>query len=86
MLLAAEKFDTRRKLDRDMFQHVVYVSNRVLMILKQDGISWESTTKAGKYVWRLLRVIQAYNHKRRDVTLREIVNIVTEFKSVFIGS
>ncbi len=83
MLLASQKFDVSNMLDRDMFQHVVYVSNRVLMILKQDGIGWDSATEAGKYIWRLFRVMQAYNHKKRDVTLGEIMDIVKEFKSIF---
>lgn len=86
MLVASQKFDVRRKLDRDMFQHVTYVANRSLMILKKDGVGWDSSSRIGKYLWRLVRVTQAYNHKNRDVTLDEIVNIVTEFKSVFTGS
>jgi len=30
-------------------------------------------------------VIQAYNHKNRNVTIEEIQNIVMNFKSVFTG-
>jgi len=86
MLMASIKFDTTRKLDRDMFQHVTYVANRSFAILRDDGVSWESSEQIGKYIWRLLRVMQAYNAKNRDVTLEEIISIVTDFKSVFTGS
>jgi hypothetical protein len=53
------------------------------MILKNDGANKESLVACGKYLWRLFRVAQAYNHKKRDITLSEIVNIVQEFKVVF---
>lgn len=84
--MASQRFDITVKLDRDMFQHVTYVSNRSFAILKDEGVSLESSEKIGKYLWRLFRVTQAYNHKNRDVTLEEILNIVTDFKSVFTGS
>ena len=85
MLIASEKFDVSNKLDRDMFQHVTYVSNRVLMLAKKEGVNRDSVESMGKYLWRLLRVVQAYNHKRRDVSLDEVVQTVNIFKSVFSG-
>lgn len=86
MLAASQQFDVRLKLDRDMFQHVTYVSNRSFAILRNEGLSKESSEKIGKYLWRLFRVTQAYNHKNRDITLEEILNIITDFESVFTGS
>ena len=86
MLAASQQFDVTLKLDRDMFQHVTYVSNRSFYILRDEGFSLESSEKIGKYLWRLFRVTQAYNHKNRDVTLEEIINIVTDFESVFTGT
>jgi len=68
-----------------MFNHVIYVTNRVLLLAKREGVGKESLVKMGKYIWRLLRVMQAYNAKRRDVTLEEIICIVSEFKEVFVG-
>lgn len=85
MSLASEKFDLTNKLDNDMFNHVTYITNRILIIAKKDGISKDTLTQMGKYLWRLLRVTQAYNHKKRDVSLNEILNIALEFKSVFTG-
>lgn len=85
MLIASEKFDVSRKLERDVFQHVVYVSNRVLMLSKKDGINRDSVKLMGKHLWRLLRVIQAYNHKRRDFSLDEVVQATNIFRSVFSG-
>lgn len=85
MILAASKLDLRRKLDNDMFNHIVYVSNRILLLLKKDGLDKETLERAGKYIWRLLRVVQAYNHKKRDVTIKEILDIVEEFKVIFVG-
>lgn len=83
MQIASMKFDLRNQLDNDMFNHVVYVSNRIFMLAKKQGINKESLVDAGKYLWRLFNVLQAYNAKRRDVTLNEIVGIVSEFRSVF---
>jgi len=83
--LASEKFNLRNQLDNDMFNHVIYVTNRVLLLAKRDGVDRESLIQMGKYIWRLIRVMQAYNAKRRDVTLEEIIGIVTEFKAVFTG-
>jgi len=85
MLMASQQFDVTRKLDRDMFQHVTYISNRSFAILRDEGLNKESSEKIGKYLWRLFRVIQAYNHKNRNVTIEEIQNIVMNFKSVFTG-
>ena len=84
-LLAAQVLNLRNKLDNDMFNHVSYVANRCLMELKKEGASKETLVICGKYLWRLFNVVQAYNHKKRDVTLNELVSIVQEFKAVFIG-
>ena len=85
ILLASTKFNLRNKLDNDMFNHIIYVSNRILMLAKRDGIDKKSLEVMGKYIWRLLNVISAYNAKQRDVTLSRIVAIVDDFKSVFTG-
>jgi len=82
-LLADQSLDLHNKLDNDMFNHISYVSNRCLMIIKKEGVDKDSLVECGKYLWRLFRVAQAYNHKKRDVTLGDIVNIVQEFKVVF---
>ena len=84
-LLAAQVLNLRNKLDNDMFNHVSYVANRCLMELKKEGASKETLVTCGKYLWRLFNVVQAYNHKKRDVTLDELVSIVQEFKTVFVG-
>lgn len=68
-----------------MFNHIVYVSNRILLLAKKEGVSRDSLEVMGKYLWRLFRVTQAYNDKQKDVTLNEIVNIVLDFKGVFAG-
>jgi len=85
MLLADEKLDLNNKLDNDMFNHITYVSNRIFMLMKKDGIDKASSIKMGKYLWRLFRVLQAYNEKKREPSLARVVNIVVEFKSVFAG-
>lgn len=86
MLLADDKLDLTNKLDNDMFNHITYVSNRILMIAKKEGVSKDTLTEMGKYLWRLFRVMQAYNHKKREPSLEEVANIVLEFKSVFTGA
>jgi len=84
-LMAAQTLDLHKKLDNDMFNHVSLVANRCLFILKKEGTDKESLVSCGKYLWRLFMVAQAYNHKKRDVTLNEVINIVKEFKAVFGG-
>ncbi len=68
-----------------MFQHVSLVSNRGLMIAKKEGVGKDELTKMGKMLWRLFMVLQAYNHKRKDVSINSVIGIVSEFKSVFGG-
>jgi len=85
MLLADEKLDLTNKLDNDMFNHITFVSNRIFMLAKKDGVSDESLTVMGKYLWRLLRVLQAYNSKKREPSLQQVVDIVLEFKAMFTG-
>lgn len=84
-LLAAQLLDLRNKLDNDMFNHVSYVANKCLMELKKEGASRETLVTCGKLLWRLFNVTQAYNAKKRDVTLDEIASIVQDFKAVFAG-
>ena len=84
-MLAAQKLNLRNKLDNTMFNHVSLVSNSCLMIAKKEGVGKEELTKMGKMLWRLFMVLQAYNHKRRDVSLESALAIVSEFKSVFGG-
>jgi len=68
-----------------MFNHIVYVSNRILLLAKQDGVTSDSLETMGKYLWRLFRVAQAYEHKQREATLGGILSIVADFESVFTG-
>jgi len=85
MVLAASKLDLNNKLDNDLFNHIVYVSNQSLMIAKKEGIDNESLEKIGKMLWRLFMVVQAYNAKRRNASLEEVIRIVGDFRSVFSG-
>lgn len=84
-LYADTLLNLRRKLDNDMFNHVSYVANRCLLLLKHEGTNRETLIKCGKYLWRLIRVVQTYNHKKRDASLQEVLDIVVEFKGVFDG-
>ena len=68
-----------------MFNHIVYVSNRILLLAKREGIDKKTLTSMGKYLWRLVLVLQAYNSKKRDITLDSVLSIVVEFKGVFSG-
>jgi len=86
MLLADEQLDLTNQLDNDMFNHITYVSNRIIILAKEEGISKDTLTVMGKYLWRLFMVMQAYNGKKREPSLQQIVNIVLDFKSVFTGA
>lgn len=84
-LMAAQKLNLRGQLDNDLFNHISYVSNQCLQIAKREGIGNDSLVKMGKMLWRLFRVVQAYNEKQREVTLGRLVDIVEEFKGAFGG-
>lgn len=86
MQLADEKLDLNNKLDNELFQHITYVGNQILLKLKTEGLTSETKVFAGKLLWRLFNVLQAYNAKRREVTLDEVLLIVGDFKKVFIGT
>lgn len=86
MQLASLRLNMKEALDKELFQHIVYVSNRILMLSKQDGISSDSLTIMGKYLWRLYNVIAAYNAKRQEATLSSIISIVKDFEGVFSGT
>ena len=86
MALAAARLDLHSRLDNDMFNHIAYVSNRILMIAKTEGVSKDTLEVMGKYLWRLLRVLQAYNAKKnRETSWREVARVIADFKSVFGG-
>lgn len=68
-----------------MYQHVKYVSNQVLLQVKRHGFEKEAMVKCGKLLWRLFVVFQAYNAKKRDLTLKEVVNIVQQFRKIVTG-
>lgn len=86
MIFAASKLDLTKQLDNDMFNHVTYVANRILMLAKKEGTSKESLVIMGKYLWRLFRVFQAYSAKQEKITLEKVINVVIEFKEVFGGT
>lgn len=83
-LMADDILNLHNKLDNDMFNHISYVSNRCIMVLKKDGANKKTLEKCGKYLFRLRKVTKAYAHKKRNVTLDEILEIIEEFKSAFL--
>lgn len=85
MIFAASHLDLTNQLDNDMFNHITYVTNRCLMIMKKEGVGKEQLEAMGKYLWRLFRVIQAYNEKKQQISLNQIINIVNDFRATFSG-
>ena len=83
--MAAQKLNLHNQLDNTMFNHISFVTNRCIFILKDEGVGSNELKQIGKYLWRLFRVMQAYNHKKRDVSMTEIIGIVEEFKTVCTG-
>ena len=56
------------------------------MLAKKEGIGRPQLEIMGKYLWRLYMVFEAYNHRKRDISFSQIIDIVDEFKSVFVGA
>jgi hypothetical protein len=86
MQLADVKLDLTVKLDNDLFQHITYVSNQILIGFRDNGWNEETRIKAGKMLWRLFNVVQAYNAKRRELTLSSVLEIIDDFHKVFTGA
>lgn len=86
MLLADEKLDLTNKLDNDLFNHITYVSNQSLLMLKREGVERESLVKIGKLFWRLGNVLQAYNAKKREPSIEQALAIITDMKGIFTGA
>jgi hypothetical protein len=86
MLLANSKLDLNNKLDNDLFNHITYVSNQSLILLKKQGVNKDSLTKIGKLFWRLANVLQAYNAKKREPSIEEAIGIIEDMKAIFTGA
>ena len=85
MLLADEKLDLKNKLDNDLFNHITYVSNQSLLMLKREGAKKDTVVKVGKLFWRLGNVLMAYNAKKREPSIDQAIGIITDMKSIFGG-
>lgn len=86
MQAAAIHLDLSNQLDNDLFNHIAYVSNQSLLILKREGLDSESKVKIGKMLWRLYLVVGAYNKKKEDLTLKSILDEIQNFLAVFSGT
>jgi hypothetical protein len=86
MQMADDKLDLENKLDNELFQHIAYVSNQILLKVKTEGLTSETKVFAGKLLWRLFNVVQAYNAKRREASLEDLLQIVGDFRKVFVGT
>ena len=85
MLLADEKLDLYNKLDNDLFNHITYVSNQSLLLLKRDGVDKSVLVRIGKLFFRLVMVLQAYNAKLREPSIEQALGIISDMKSIFTG-
>jgi len=74
------------KLDAELYQHIKYVTNQSLVMLKERGANKAVMIEIGKLGWRLFRVIQAYNAKQKNLTLNGVLAIVKQFKAIVSGS
>lgn len=85
MQAAVIHLDLTNQLDNDLFNHIAYVSNQSLLIMKREGIQKEQRIAIGKMLWRLYLVIGAYNKKKEVATLRSLLNEIQAFIEVFTG-
>ena len=86
MLLADEKLDLSNKLDNDLFNHITYVSNQSLLLLKREGADKDTFVKIGKLTLRLALVLQAYNAKKREPSIEQALGIIADMRSIFTGA
>jgi len=84
-LLAAQHLDLNTTLDNDLFNHISYVTNRSLILLRDDGVGQNTLVDIGKMLWRLFNVLAAWNEQKREVNLDSLVAIIREFKGVLDG-
>jgi len=83
MLAASSKLNLSIDLDRELFNHIAYVTNQSLLVLKKDGVGKPQLEKICKMLWRLYLVTRAYQSKNRDITLGNVLSIIEEFKNTF---
>jgi phage terminase large subunit-like protein len=71
-------------LDREFAGHMKFVFNQVLQRLRETGWSAVTAEKAGKLIWRLYAVYQAYREKGKTYTggewIAKLVGLAEEAK------
>lgn len=77
--------NTDKRIDDKLRQHIIYVMNNVLVMIKNNELSHSEAREAGKQLLRLYRVYQAYKAKTDEKIFNEISDIVRDFHDVFNG-
>lgn len=79
-----------KEIDGDMFDHIIYALNKVFIILREGkGVNKGTIIRAGKILFRLSKVIEAYVRKKNkeNIPAKELADrlyrLVNDLYSVF---
>ncbi len=82
----------KTELDEEMFQHLIYALNSIILTVKDGkGLNKGTIVRGGKTLLRLSRVIQAYVHKKNKENIpaeelaKQLVKIVDSAHDIFVG-
>jgi hypothetical protein len=81
-----------KEIDEEMFQHIIYALNKVLLILRDgDGINEYTIKKGGKVLFRLSTLVRAYVHKKSKENIpaeefaKRLLELVNRLNGDFLG-
>lgn len=82
----------KTELDEEMFQHLIYALNSIMLTLKEGkGLNKYTIIEGGKTLFRLSRVIEFYVRKKNKENIsaeelaKRLVSIVDDAHSIFVG-
>lgn len=80
------------EIDEEHFQHLIYGLNRILLVLRDgSGLNKNTIIAGGKILFRMVRITQAYVHKKNkqnipaDELAERLVDLVSRAHTIFVG-
>lgn len=82
----------KTELDEEMFQHIIYALNSILLTLRDGGgFNKETIIKSGKTLLRLSALVRAYVHKKSKENIpaeefaKRMLSVISGLHDDFIG-
>lgn len=81
----AHLFDLKDELSSDYYQHLVYAINRVLVNLRDHGLTKKGVRKSGAILFRLYKLTRAYQNLKGPKTAEDLKNALQDTLDTFFG-